>query len=308
MKITIIGAGISGLATAYTLAKQNHSIKIIAREFSPDITSNRAAAFWFPYHVRNDKRGINWCKYSYEVYKQLSANADTGVSMQQLIKVVRKGIEEQEFTWFSFMPDGSYRILQNEELSEEYKTGYDITVPLIETQIFLPWLMKELVKMNITIEKGNVQSFEEIKGADMIVNCSAMGAKILCNDKDMVPVRGQVGLLSPKNTYAVFLDNELPLYIVYRKDAIIVGGTYEEGIEEAVTEEQTIHRLLENAYGVFPELRKQQVKGSWAGIRPFRPLVRVEKQGIIIHNYGHGGSGFTLAWGCAREVAALIGE
>ena len=26
----------------------------------------------------------------------------------------------------------------------------------------------------------------------------------------------------------------------------------------------------------------------------------------LVHDYGHGGSGFTLAWGCAEEVAALL--
>uniref|UniRef100_A0A914VAW6 D-amino acid oxidase n=1 Tax=Plectus sambesii TaxID=2011161 RepID=A0A914VAW6_9BILA len=26
-----------------------------------------------------------------------------------------------------------------------------------------------------------------------------------------------------------------------------------------------------------------------------------------VHNYGHGSNGFTLSWGCAKEVVELIG-
>ena len=142
----------------------------------------------------------------------------------------------------------------------------------------------------------------------MIINCSALGARQLCNDKELIPCKRPGWLLAPKNDFSIFLDNELPLYIVPRKDAIIIGGTYEEGITDAVTETATINRLFDNAYNVFPELKDQKIIGSWAGLRPYRPLVRVEREGKIIHNYGHGGSGFTLAWGCAEEVASLIEE
>ncbi len=96
--------------------------------------------------------------------------------------------------------------------------------------------------------------------------------------ENLIPVKGQVGLLAPVSNFPVFLDNELPLYIVPRKDAIIIGGTYEAGITDAVTDAATISRLFENAYKVFPELREQEVIGSWAGIRPYRPLVQGRKR------------------------------
>lgn len=47
-----------------------------------------------------------------------------------------------------------------------------------------------------------------------------------------------------------------------------------------------------------------------AGLRPFRAagfVVRAEPLGdkLLVHNYGHGGAGITLSWGCARLAADL---
>ena len=43
------------------------------------------------------------------------------------------------------------------------------------------------------------------------------------------------------------------------------------------------------------------------GLRPVRPAVRLEREGHVVHCYGHGGAGVTLSWGCAEDVAALVG-
>ncbi len=56
------------------------------------------------------------------------------------------------------------------------------------------------------------------------------------------------------------------------------------------------------------KIDKPNVLAERVGLRPFRKLgVRLEREQlhdgrIVIHNYGHGGAGFTLSWGCAREV------
>ena len=47
------------------------------------------------------------------------------------------------------------------------------------------------------------------------------------------------------------------------------------------------------------------------GLRPISPRVRVEIEQrapdrLVVHNYGHGGAGVTLSWGCAAEVAQLV--
>jgi D-amino-acid oxidase len=306
--IAIIGAGISGLSCAYLLSKKYYSLTVFAKEFSPNITSNRAAAFWFPYHIRNDKRGIDWSKKSYDFYQQLSSDASTGISMKQLIKVLRENVVEEEPVWMDFMPEGACKIIPKEKLQPGISKAYNVLVPLIETQIFLPYLQHLLEEKNVVFEKKLINDFNELSSFDMILNCTGLGSRKLCNDASVIPVRGQVGLIETKTEMPIYLDNELPLYLVPRKDAMIVGGTYEENIFEETTEPKTIEYLLSNAYAFFPELKNQKVIGSWAGLRPYRNEVRVEHEAgtNIIHDYGHGGSGFTLAFGCAEEVLHLV--
>lgn len=307
-RIAIVGAGISGMSVAYLLKDKGYDITIFAKAFSPNITSNKAAAFWFPYHIRNDRRGINWCTTSYSFYTDLCRNEATGISMQKLVKVVRKGVAEEQPVWIDFMPEGSFRILQSHELANDIATAYEVQVPLIETQIFLPYLQNILTAANTRFIQETITDLQHLsKEYDVVINCSALGARELCNDEQIIPVRGQVGLLSPVDNMNIYLDNEKPLYIVPRKDAVIIGGTYEEGVELEETEPATIERLLQNAYNTFPILKEQKVLGNWAGLRPYRPTVRVERETNtnIIHNYGHGGSGFTLAFGCAKEVADI---
>jgi len=49
------------------------------------------------------------------------------------------------------------------------------------------------------------------------------------------------------------------------------------------------------------------------GLRPARAEVCLKGDALtpawyLVHNYGHGGSGVTLSWGCANEVAALLSD
>lgn len=307
-RIAIAGAGISGLSSALMFAKDGYKVHVFAKKFSPHITSNRAAAFWFPYHVRNDKRGIDWCRSSYDFYKKLAENASTGISMKRLVKVLRKGVTEEEQNWIDFMPSGTCSILNEDEVEDNIAIAYEVLVPLIETQIFLPWLQETLKAKGVIFFEKEIEDLKLIaKDYDLLINCTGLGSQELCNDKEMYPVRGQVALIEPLENFDIYLDNEMPLYIVPRKDTIIIGGTYEEHIYDEITEEKTIEKLLQNAFNTFPELSKQNKKGSWAGLRPYRPVIRLEREEgtNIIHNYGHGGSGFTLAFGCAGEVLQI---
>ena len=70
--------------------------------------------------------------------------------------------------------------------------------------------------------------------------------------------------------------------------------------------------ILEKCRSLWPELDKTKIVGRAVGLRPSRREVRLEIEHFngkkIIHNYGHGGAGVTLSWGCADEVLSKLAE
>ena len=304
--IAIIGAGISALSTAWKLSEAGYRADIFAAEFSPNITSNRAAAFWFPYHIRHDERGIDWCRISYQYYRNFEATSETGVKMMPLLKMVPQLVEEDR-SWLQFMPEGSVTVLEETSLPTYIAAGYSVQVPLIETQLFMPWLMETLKERGVAFYRQTIESIDNLNNDyAVVINCSGLGSRTLCSDNELIPVRGQVALMEPVQGYPIYLENERALYVVPRQDATIVGGTYEMGVEDAVTQPADLDQILRKARAALPGIAHLNVMGSWAGLRPYRESVRLEQEPgkNIIHNYGHGGSGFTLAFGCGAEAAA----
>jgi D-amino-acid oxidase len=100
---------------------------------------------------------------------------------------------------------------------------------------------------------------------------------------------------------------------VPRRHDIVVGGTDEEGVWDRTPDESVAKELLARARELVPELRGARVLRHRVGLRPARPTVRLEAVttatgGRVVHCYGHGGAGVTLSWGCADEVAAVVGR
>jgi D-amino-acid oxidase len=66
--------------------------------------------------------------------------------------------------------------------------------------------------------------------------------------------------------------------------------------------------IVRRSRELVPALAGAEILRSAVGLRPFRPVVRLERKGDVVHCYGHGGAGITLAWGCAADVAELAGS
>src|SRR6266480_3413252 len=99
------------------------------------------------------------------------------------------------------------------------------------------------------------------------------------------------------------------MYAIPRRNDCVLGGTNELSNDLAADSATTMRIVTECTRAL--KIEKPNVLGERVGLRPFRKSgVRVERDQLrngrtIVHNYGHGGSGFTLSWGCAERVFEL---
>jgi D-amino-acid oxidase len=98
-----------------------------------------------------------------------------------------------------------------------------------------------------------------------------------------------------------------------RSEDCILGGTLEVGNWDTEPDPAETAAILERCIDIAPPLAGVRVFESVVGLRPGRPRVRVELDHDllpipVIHDYGHGGAGITVSWGCAQDVAALVDQ
>jgi D-amino-acid oxidase len=276
--IAIIGAGVSGLTCGVVLSEAGHDVTIFGKEIE-NTTSHAAGAIWFAYHIASPHVDA-WANETREVLVALMREPEAGVSM----------IDFHVAT----------AALSGRGAAEGSGT-HIFHVPLMDTTRYLPYLRR---RFRGAIVQREIRSFDELDH-DVIVNCAGFGARTLCDDAELTPGYG-IAVVSdrPAIDYAIVTDDPL-MYVIPRTDDCVLGG-YDSAVPPG---EREAAAIVERCRAAVPQV-SGRVLAVRNGIRPVRPQVRLEWEPgkPVIHNYGHGGAGFTVSWGCAREVARLLGD
>jgi len=311
-QVGIVGAGVSGLACGVVFAESGHETTIFAKEIGQQTTSAAAAALWFPYHVEPANKVIPWALETFRALIDLAPDCDTGVSMIELRQLSRVA-EIQIPDWA--IPLGARSVIPSEVEGslESFKSGFSLRVPLMDTTIYLDYLANRFLKAHGQITES--VRFEKLEDVDpnfgLVINCAGIGARELVRDVDLEPHRGQVAIVPRIQglPYAVVCDDTPLMYAIPRTTDCVFGGTNEISNDLSVDSATTARIVAGCSHAL--NIEKPGVLAERVGLRPYRTSgVRVERAPLrdgrtAIHNYGHGGAGFTLSWGCAAEVLQL---
>ncbi|POX60824.1 amino acid oxidase [Streptomyces sp. Ru62] len=295
----VVGSGIAGLTTAVLLAESGRRVRVWAREAGERTTSAVAGGLWWPYRIEPEPLAGAWALESLAVYEELAGRPEeTGV---RLVDGVHQGARLDELGEWAGRVPGLRAVAE----------GLAARLPVIDMPVHLSWLRQRLEKAGGAVEVREVADLTAVP-APVVINCTGLGARSLVPDPAVRPVRGQLVVVENPGVTSWFTSvdhaSAASTYFIPQPGRLLLGGTAEEDDWSLEPDPATAEAIVARCAAVRPEIAGARVLTHRVGLRPAREAVRLERQPLpdgrlLVHNYGHGGAGVTVAWGCAREAA-----
>ncbi|WP_417905472.1 FAD-dependent oxidoreductase [Candidatus Tisiphia endosymbiont of Micropterix aruncella] len=278
--ITIIGAGVLGLFTAYDLEQKGFkNITIVAEKFD-ELASNNAGGLLAPVSMDNGQKiqtvlqkiEIDAYKFYASIAKKQHPHFKEGAIIVPTYFRTREESGLEPYVGKVMKPA--------KDVTVDFDNGttrkmivYDDGI-FMDTGILMAELNEYLRSKNIKFVQKKVNSFAELDGK-FIFNCTGLGASKLNNDEKLVSVQGHLIMLkdqNPKDIQYMILTRwdegktksgqkvERDFYIFPKhmpntgvNDVGVIGGTFIEGATPATPNDEEFSIILQNAkefYGI----------------------------------------------------------
>jgi D-amino-acid oxidase len=339
MQCSIIGGGIQALSTGIVLEHLGHDTTMVSESFSyvdgadtPTVSTDYAAASIYPVQIESahsEDELIERARSTFDPFYETS-----GVPVR---KHTHYYLYEEPHTApvpgrMDAVDVAEYDGDLPARPGEEVEGGYVCTEYFVEMPEYIPLLHTAYRDLGGTTEERHVEPGEvDALPGTVVFNCSGYGSKDLFDDDSMRAVKGHI-LQVPYHG-----DEPLPFSYTYtpsnyghyaymypRKETVLFGGSYLMGdIEDGdwhgespdrpmtidgVSVPERLFTVTRDIMGGQVDIRRENVDVKY-GYRPYRSDgMRIEREGDVIHNYGHGGGGVSMSWWSALQAVQHIEE
>jgi hypothetical protein len=199
---------------------------VFAKAFPPDTTSNVAGGQWAPASVEHKDKAQFERILTNAFNTHQSRGSAYGVSHKQNYATTRLPSFADVSTGIVPAPAA----LAHLPFARLKSRGFVYSTLLVEPPIFLPKLVSDLNGRGVPLRTKTFHSMSEVFSdpeisQKVVVNCTGLGAREICNDKKVHAVKGQLVMLPPQPELDYLFC--APGYLFPRQDAVVVGGTEE---------------------------------------------------------------------------------
>jgi D-amino-acid oxidase len=304
----VVGAGVIGLTSAIVLAEHGLDVRVRTAAPPQQTTSRAASAMWGSTFAGPADDVARWAVATLERLRALADDPESGVHVTRGMLAARSGDEGPPPLLFPGVD-----ITRRDDVPAGFRAAFAIDVPLVDMPRHLDYLLERLQDAGGVLEVRPLRALDEAAAdAPVVVNCSGVGARALVPDPAVRSMRGQHVVVENPGLEEFFMEEPAPRWACWfpHGDHVVLGGSVEEDAWSLEPDLALADEIVERCAAIEPRLAGARVIEHRVGLRPARPDVRVEAEVLgaarCVHNYGHGGTGVGLAWGCARDVLALV--
>lgn len=332
----VVGAGVIGLSCAVRLAEAGLEVDVLTRDMPPETCSALGGALWMPVGGHPGSRWASWAATTHAVLTDLAAREGTGVRLLRgHLRSARPSdgdsIDLTHPSWTRLLPEAAQALAPSgagrghvarppaaRDGTPAPRAAWSLTVPVLDMPTYLGYLTRRLADAGGTLTR---LSLSRLPRQGFVVNCSGSAARALATDPAVRPRRGEALTLAgpgPDRWYCTEHAGTGSLsYVVPHGDRVLVGMTATPPAWESASSQEIVGHLLAEAAEAVPDLAGAPVLTHRQAFQGERPVARVELEprttsrgggDAVVHCYGHGDRGVTVAWGCAGEVLALARE
>lgn len=313
--VVVIGAGIAGLTCALRLQEAGAQVTVVTADEPARTVSAVAAAVWYPSHTVIDARVLVWARRTFDELAEQAARDAPGVVMRPTRMLLRAPAPAAPW-WAAGVRD--FRAIDAAQVGAPFTGEWQFTVPSVEMKPYLDWLTQRISSAGGRLVRRRVDHLADAAAlAPVVVNTTGLAAGALASDPNVYPARGQIVLVTNPGLRTSVRDEDNPAGLTYvhpRSRDVVLGGTFEAGATDCTPSASIGRDIVARCTALVPELRDATIIDQVVGLRPARHGgVRLARDPVdlpggvrLVHDYGHGGAGVTLAWGCADEVVGVI--
>lgn len=264
--VAVLGCGVVGLAAARLLQRRGKNITIYAKDLPPRVTSNYASAAWTPTATLCDPSMISpefkalfeqSARLAHRYWNDMINLPGYGVHHASAIRFRNQG-EQTATAGALAQRDPSFygNVISDltpksvELTPEQHGLPYEFATMSTNLRYEVPTYLHATLR-DVAFHGGRItirefQSLDDVLSLPekAIVNCLGIGAKQVCKDEPLVPIRGQLTILAPQPEmkYGIGFEgfSSTPRY-----DGVTIGNTMIMGEWSTVPDQKESFRVVD---------------------------------------------------------------